>query len=234
MRPLIGLTTYRQEAAWGAWRQSADLLPSEYAIAVERAGGTPVLLPPVGDPLEAASAAVARLDGLIISGGADVEPARYGEEPGPHTVGWRPDRDAWEFALLDAADAAGLPVLGICRGMQVLAVHRGGALVQHVPDLVGHHQHNPGGDQYSPRAVTIDPASRLAALVGTSGTVQCHHHQAVREHPGFTATAWGEDGLLEAIEAPGERFVLAVQWHPEVADDAGLFTGLVAAASTGE
>jgi putative glutamine amidotransferase len=234
MVPLIGVTTYRQEAAWGSWRQSADLLPSQYAIAVERAGGAPLLLPPHGKPEAAAKAVIARLDGLIISGGADIDPSRYGEKPGPHTVDWRPDRDAWELALLDAADTASLPVLGICRGMQMLAVHAGGALVQHVPDLVGHEQHNPGGDQYSPRSVTVDPASRLATLVGTSGTVQCHHHQAVREHPGFTAAAWGEDGLLEAMEVPGDRFVVAVQWHPEVVDDAGLFAGLVAAASAVE
>jgi len=230
MIPLIGLTTYRQEAAWGSWRQSADLLPSQYAIAVERAGGAPLLLPPLGNPT-AAKAVVARLDGLVISGGADIDPSRYGEEPGPHTVGWRPDRDAWELALLDAADSAFLPVLGICRGMQMLAVHAGGSLVQHVPDAVGHEDHNPGGDQYSPRSITVEPTSRLARLVGTTGTVQCHHHQAVREHPGFTAAAWGEDGLLEGIEAPGDRFVVAVQWHPEVVDDAGLFAGLVAASA---
>lgn len=230
--PVIGLSTYRQDAAWGAWQQSADLLPTEYAVAVERAGGTPVLLPPVAEPQTGAAAVVARLDGLIISGGADIDPARYGEHPGPHTAHWRPDRDAWELALLDAADTAGLPVLGICRGMQLLAVHAGGHLVQHVPDLVGHQGHNPGGDTYARREVRVDPSSRLARLIGTAGSVHCHHHQAVRDHPGFTAAAWSDDGLLEAIERPGERFVVAVQWHPETLADAGLFAGLIAAATT--
>ena len=123
--PVIGLTTYREDAAWGVWRQRADVLPTAYAAAVEATGGVPVLLPPVGQA-GAADAVVARLDGLVISGGADVDPGRYDASPHPRTAGWRPDRDAWESALLDAADAAGLPVLGVCRGMQLMAVHAGG------------------------------------------------------------------------------------------------------------
>ena len=145
--PVIGLTTYREQAAYGVWNQRADLLPTEYAEAVTGTGGIPMLLPPVGEP-GAADVVVARLDGLVISGGADVDPAAYGAEPHERTADWRPDRDAWEAALLTAAEARGLPVLGVCRGMQVMAVHAGGVLDQHTPDLVGHEEHSPGGDVY--------------------------------------------------------------------------------------
>jgi putative glutamine amidotransferase len=228
--PLIGLTVYREEAAWGVWHQRADLLPAQYAEAVTSVGGVPVLLPPSG-AAGAAAAAVARLDGLVISGGADVDPARYDAEPHPRTAGWRPDRDAWESALLDAAQAAGLPVLGVCRGMQVMAVHAGGTLDQHTPDLVGHDEHSPGGDVFGEVEVATEPGSRVAALVGPTLAVSCHHHQSVREHPGFAVSARAADGTLEAIESPGDRFCVGVQWHPETVADVGLLGGLVAAAT---
>jgi len=231
-RPVIGLSTYREQARWGAWDQPADLLPTVYAEAIEAAGGVPILLPPTTPYAEAAPAAVARLDGLVISGGADVSPERYGERPHARTTSWRDDRDAWELALLDAADEAGLPLLGVCRGMQVMAVHAGGALDQHVPDLVDHDRHNPGADAFGETQVALAPGSRLASLLGTSLTVHCHHHQSVRTHPGFTAAARAADGLLEAMEAPGDRLCVAVQWHPEVAADAGLFRALVEAAAS--
>ena len=232
-RPLIGLSSYREEARWGVWQQSADLLPTQYAGSIEAAGGVTVLLPPedAASAAEAASAAVARLDGLVISGGADVEPTRYGAEVHPRTTSWRPDRDAWELALLTAAEERGLPVLGVCRGMQVMAVHAGGSLDQHVPDLVGHEEHNPGADGYGQVGISLAEGSRVAALVGTQLTVNCHHHQSVAEHPGFTTAAHADDGTLEAIEKPGPRFCVGVQWHPETAADVGLFAGLVQAAA---
>lgn len=230
-RPLIGLTTYREQARWGVWDQPADLLPTGYAEAVAGAGGVPVLLPPATPYDAAAAAVVARLDGLLISGGADVAPARYGEQPHARTTSWRDDRDAWELSLLDAADARGLPVLGVCRGMQVMAVHAGGALDQHVPDVVGHDGHNPQPGVFGETVVSTASGSRMAAILGPSLTVHCHHHQSVRDHPGFTAAAWSADGALEAIEAPGQRLRVAVQWHPEVAADAGLFRALVVAAT---
>jgi putative glutamine amidotransferase len=174
---------------------------------------------------------MSRLDGLVVTGGADVDPGRYGAEPHPQTVTWRTDRDAWELALLDAADTRGLPVLGICRGMQVIAVHAGGALDQHLPDSVGHETHSPGGPEFGDVDVETQHGSRLRMLVGERAGVACHHHQAVVEHPGLTATAYAADGTVEAIEAPGDRFVVAVQWHPETRADAGLFAGLVAAAT---
>lgn len=228
--PVIGLTTYREDASWGVWHQRADILPTQYAEAVVATGGVPLLLPPVALP-GAADAAVARLDGLVISGGADVDPARYGAEPHPRTAGWRPDRDAWEAALLDAAEAAGLPVLGVCRGMQVMAVHAGGTLEQHVPDLVGAEHHSPGGDVFGEVWVDTVPGTLVSGLVGERLSVSCHHHQSVLDHPGFVAAARAEDGTLEAIEQPGERFVVGVQWHPETAADVGLLAGLVRAAA---
>lgn len=228
--PVIGLTTYREQAAWGVWDQPADLLPTQYADAVAATGGLPVLLPPVTGT-GAADAAVARLDGLVVTGGADVDPARYGAAPHPRTAGWHPERDSWESALLDAAAAAGLPVLGVCRGMQLMAVHAGGELDQHTPDLVGHEEHSPGGDVFGAVAVGTDPGSRLAGLVGTTLQVSCHHHQSVRTHPGFAAVAHATDGILEGMELPGERFCVAVQWHPETATDVGLLAGLVRAAA---
>ncbi len=227
--PIIGLTTYRQVASWGAWNAQADLLPTEYAAALEAAGGIPVLLPPVGRP-ESAERVVSRLDALVITGGSDVEPNRYGAQPHPHTSGWNSERDAWELALLDAANEAELAVLGICRGMQLMAVHAGGTLDQHTPDLVGHETHNPGGDAYGAIEVETLAGSRIATLVGDHVQVNCHHHQSVATHPGFVGVAHAADGILEAMEAPGERFLLGVQWHPESRLEVGLMTGLVHAA----
>ena len=228
--PVIGLTTYREEAAWGVWQQRADLLPTLYAAAVEATGGIAVLLPPLEQD-GAADVVVSRLDGLVISGGADVDPSRYGAAPHERTAKWRPDRDAWETALLDAAAAAGLPLLGVCRGMQVMAVHGGGALDQHTPDLVGHEQHSPGRDEYGRIGVETVPGTRVSGLVGERLSVNCHHHQSVREHPGFVAAAHAADGTLEAMETADERFCVGVQWHPETAADVGLLGGLVRAAS---
>lgn len=228
--PVIGLTTYREDAAWGVWHQRADLLPAQYAAAVEASGGVAVLLPTIGQE-GAADVVVSRLDGLVVSGGADVDPERYGAAPHERTAGWRPDRDAWELALLDAAAAAGLPVLGVCRGMQVMAVHAGGELDQHTPDLVGHEEHSPGGDAFGLVEVVTTPGTRVSGLVGERLSVNCHHHQSVRDHPGYVAAAHAADGTLEAMEAVGERFCVGVQWHPETAADVGLLAGLVRAAS---
>lgn len=234
-RPVIGLSATRERARWNQWDLDADLLNARYGRAIEVAGGIPVLLPvshSVGEERrEAAGAVVHRVDALIVTGGADVTPARYGEEPGPQTKSWQEDRDAWELALLDAASELDRPVLGICRGMQVMAVHAGGRLAQHVPDLVGHEGHRPGSCDFGTTSVEVAAGTRLASLVGSRADVPCHHHQSVRTHPGYDAVAWAEDGLLEALEMPGERFCLAVQWHPEQAADAGLFAGLVAATS---
>ena len=230
-RPVIGLSTYRETARWGVWDTRADLLHAQYADAVVAAGGVPVLLPPAAGTHDAAQAVVARIDGLVVCGGADVDPGRYGAEPHRRTTGWREDRDAWETALLEAADEIGLPTLGVCRGMQLMAVAAGGSLHQHTPDLVGHEEHNPGGDEFGSTAVHTAEGSRLRATLGERVEVGCHHHQSVDVHPGFDAVAWAADGSLEAMERPGDRFCLAVQWHPEVGTDHTLFAALVAAAA---
>lgn len=227
-RPVIGLSTYREQAAWTTWDQPADLLPAIYARSIERSGGVAVLLPPQAT---GAIEVVSRLDGLVITGGSDVDPERYGDAPHPRTVRVRPDRDGWELALLAAAEAAGLPTLGICRGMQLMAVHAGGSLLQHVPDEVGHDEHAPNSASYGWTAVQTASASRVEGLVGPQVHVNCHHHQAVRAAPGFEVTARAADGTIEAIERTDRPFWLGVQWHPETGKDDGLFRGLVTAAT---
>jgi putative glutamine amidotransferase len=228
MTPVIGITTYREQARWGVWDVPADVLHAAYARAVEAAGAAVVLLPP-GDPVHA-GAVLDRVDGLVVAGGADVDPARYDADPHPRTAGTRPDRDAWELALLDAAADRDLPTLMVCRGMQLEAARVGGDLDQHTPDVVGHEEHSPGADQYGDVAVSTVPGTTVAGLIGPARTVRCHHHQSVRSHPGLVAAAVAEDGTVEALEHPDRRFWVAVQWHPETQEDVGLFRGLVAAA----
>jgi putative glutamine amidotransferase len=226
--PVIGITTYREQAQWGVWDEAADVLHAAYARTLGAAGAAVVLMPPA-DP-QTADAVLDRIDGLVVAGGADVDPERYAEQPHPRTSGVRPDRDAWELALLDRAAARDLPTLMVCRGMQLEAARVGGVLDQHTPDVVGHEDHSPGGDQYGEVAVTTVPGTTVAGLVGDGQVVRCHHHQSVRTHPGLVAAAYAADGTVEAVEHPERRFWVAVQWHPETQDDTGLFRGLVAAA----
>jgi putative glutamine amidotransferase len=227
-RPVVGITTYREQSRWGVWDEVADVVHAAYTRSVGGAGGAVVLLPPA-DPATAADV-IGRVDALVVAGGADVSPERYGAAPGPRTTGMRPDRDAWELALLDAAADRDLPTLMVCRGMQLEAARVGGVLDQHTPDVVGHEDHSPGGERYGDVAVSVVPGSRLAGLVGDEHVVRCHHHQSVRSHPGLVAVAHAADGTVEALEDPDRRFWVAVQWHPETQEDVGLFSGLVAAA----
>lgn len=227
-RPVIGISTYRDQARFGAWNTTTDLLPANYAQSVEAAGAVVVLLPPQSS---GATEIVARLDALVIAGGADIDPARYGAIPHPMTETARLDRDLWEWALLDAAEAAEIPVLGICRGMQLMAAKAGGSLEQHLPDVVGHGEHSPAPGAFGWTPIRTTPGSLVHHLVGDQLQVNCHHHQAVARHPGFEVTARAADGTIEAIENPERPFWLAVQWHPENGDDYGLFRGLVAAAA---
>jgi anthranilate synthase component 2/putative glutamine amidotransferase len=223
---LIGITTYREQARWGFWDVPAVLLPSSYADAVAEAGGEPILLPTGAVSAEA----IGRLDGLVLAGGADVDPVRYDQEAGPHTA-TRPERDASEIALLQAALDRDLPMLAVCRGMQLLNVLLGGTLLQHLPDVPGTEPHQLGLGLFAERKVRTAPGSAVGRILGPSTTVDCHHHQALdRIAPGVSVSAWADDGLVEAVELPGRRFCLGVQWHPEAADDRRLFAALVAAA----
>ncbi|QMU76334.1 gamma-glutamyl-gamma-aminobutyrate hydrolase family protein [Streptacidiphilus sp. PB12-B1b] len=232
-RPLIGVSTYFAEASWSVWQQqSAVLLPVQYPRLVQESGGIAALLPP--DDPAVADEAVARLDALVISGGPDVDPARYGEQPGPHTDHPPTARDAWELALLTAALRRGLPLLGICRGMQLLNVALGGDLTQHLPDLVGHDGHSPSYGAYASHPVTPTPGTRLAGVLGEAALdVPTYHHQAVRRlGDGLVPCARALDGTTEAVELPG-GFALGVQWHPEQGTDLRLTRALVQAAGAG-
>jgi len=233
IRPVIGLTTYKQRAQTGVWDVTAAFLPAVYFEAVQRAGGIPVLLPPQPASDEVVSRVLDGLDGLIVTGGADVDPARYGQEPGEHTDTPHLERDAWEDALLSAAIERELPFLGICRGMQVLNVNRGGSLHQHVPDVIGTDRFRLGGGEFATNVVETEPGSGLDALVGAKLPVKSYHHQAVDAvGDGLRVTARTDDGIVQAVELEGVPFGLAVQWHPEedAAEDARLFAGLVDAA----
>jgi putative glutamine amidotransferase len=234
-KPLIGLTTYRQRAQTGVWDVTASFLPAVYIDAVTAAGGTAVLLPPQ-EPVDAGIAAqvVGALDGLIITGGGDVAPERYGAERHEKTDPRNAMRDAWEDALLGAAIEHQVPFLGICRGLQVLNVNRGGSLVQHLPDVVGDDRYNKGGGNFATNRVTVEGGELAGLLAGDAELdVKSYHHQAVQDvGAGLRVTARSGDGVVQAIELEGVPFGVAVQWHPEedAAEDARLFQGLVDAA----
>jgi putative glutamine amidotransferase len=233
-RPLIGLTTYLEQAQSGVWDVRAAFLPQVYFDAITRAGGIAVLLPP--QPVDDAIAArvLDGLDGLIITGGKDIDPARYGQQPHPTTDDPRRDRDAWEEALLLGAIDREIPFLGICRGAQMLNVALGGTLIQHLPDVLGSTRYNLGGGQFNQVQVDVDPHTALDALVGDAVIAKVYHHQALdRIAPGLTVTARTIDGVVQAVELSSVPFGLAVQWHPEESgDDLRLFAGLVDAART--
>jgi putative glutamine amidotransferase len=235
-RPVLGLTTYLQQAQTGVWDVRASFLPAIYIEGVSLAGGTAVLLPPQPVDADIASRVLDGLDGLIITGGRDVDPASYGHEPHPATDEAVEDnrrRDAFEFELARGAMRRGMPVLGICRGAQVLNVALGGTLHQHLPDVLGHTHHQKGNAVFATSSIRTVPGTRLASLIGESSDAQCYHHQAIDKlGEGLTISAQDSDGVIEAVEIPGENFVLAVQWHPEERlDDLRLFAGVVQAAA---
>lgn len=232
-KPVIGLTTYKQRAQTGVWDVTAAFLPAVYFEAVQRAGGIPVLLPPQPADPDTVARVLDSVDGVIITGGVDVDPARYGQEAGPQTDTPQLERDAWEDALLSAAIERGTPFLGICRGLQVLNVNRGGSLHQHLPDVVGSDRYRIGNGEFATNEVVTEPGSELDALLGAKLPVKSYHHQSVDAvGSGLTVTARSDDGTVQALELAGVPFGVAVQWHPEedAAEDARLFAGLVEAA----
>ncbi|PSM40003.1 gamma-glutamyl-gamma-aminobutyrate hydrolase [Streptomyces dioscori] len=224
-RPLIGVSTYLETARWGVWELEAALLPAGYPRLVQAAGGVAAMLPP-DDPAYAAGA-VARLDGVVIAGGPDVDPARYGAERDPRCGPEARARDSWELALIEAALASGTPVLGICRGMQLLNVALGGTLVQHIDG------HVEAVGVFGRHAVKPVPGSLCADLLDTeSSSVPTYHHQAVgRLGTGLVASAFAEDGTVEAVELPGPGWALGVQWHPEMGTDLRAMKALVQAST---
>jgi putative glutamine amidotransferase len=227
-RPVVGITSYVEPAQWGHWQLDAALIPYAYVAAVERAGARALLVPPSMDGVEETLDA---LDGLLLSGGADVDPEVYGAEAHAETTGLRPERDRAELALLEAALARDMPVLAVCRGFQVLNVARGGDLVQHLPDVVGDEKHREVKGEFSEHPVRIEDDSRLGSLLGGRAPVKSHHHQGVgRVGGGLREVAWADDGTIEGLEDPERRFAVGVLWHPEAGEDARLFDALVAEA----
>ncbi|MFF8872174.1 gamma-glutamyl-gamma-aminobutyrate hydrolase family protein [Streptomyces massasporeus] len=222
---MIGVSTYLESGArWGVWELEAALLPVGYPRLIQRAGGLAAMLPP--DDTRFAAEAVARLDGLVIAGGPDVDPVRYGAEREPRTGPPAPERDAWELALIEAALAARVPLLGICRGMQLLNVALGGTLVQHIDghaEVVG---------VFGGHAVKPVPGSLYAGVVPEESFVPTYHHQAVdRLGEGLVPSAYAADGTVEAVELPYADWVLGVQWHPEMGEDVRVMRALVEAAA---
>ena len=225
-RPLIGITSYSEpEVRWGAWNVPAALIPLTYVRAVEGAGGRALIVPPSEEAIEET---LDVLDGLVFSGGSDLHPELYGQDAHPETTGVREERDRGELALLVAALERDLPVLAVCRGSQVLNVARGGDLVQHLPEVVGHEQHKHTPGVFGDHEVDVRPDSTVGRLLGERAPVKSHHHQGFgRVGDGLVESAWAEDGTLEALEDPSQRFTVGVLWHPEAGEDAALFRALV-------
>ena len=228
--PLIGVTTALEPARWRHWVREVALLPVPYIRAVERAGGVPVLLPPMGS--RGIGALVRGLDGIVLAGGDDIDPVLYGAERHAETGQPQPHRDRFEFGLVRAAIETDLPFLAIGRGMQVLNIARGGALVQNLPDVVGHEGHAPASGWFGAHRVRISVTSMVGRILGTVADVPTLHHQAVKRlGKGLVAVAWADDQVIEAIELQGHRFGVGVQWNPEEGRDLRLFEALVVAAA---
>jgi putative glutamine amidotransferase len=222
-RPLIGVCAAVEKATFGVWKdEPATLLPLSYARAIHGAGGMMAMLPPDRRATEDPGELLDRIDALVLGGGADIDPEDQGVEAHPETIGTNPDRDRFEMALARAALERGIPLLGVCRGMQVLNVACGGTLEQHLPDRLGHERHRPVPGSWAEHDVRIEPGSLAARAAGTEQlTVKSHHHQGVDAIPqSLAATAWAtDDESVEAIESADGEFVLGVLWHPE--EDAG-------------
>ena len=235
-RPVIGMCSALEQARWSVWDQQAVLLPRNYVDAVQRGGGLALLVPPDPQLVDDPDELLDRLDGLLLAGGADIDPAAYGEAAHPETVGTVPERDAFEIALLSRALERDMPVLAICRGLQVMNVARGGTLHQHLPERFGHHDHRrmAGSFDGADHDVRLQEGSLAARVAGaTQHATKSHHHQGIdRLGEGLVVTGWSTlDELPEAVELPDHRFALGVQWHPEADEASPLIAALVAEAA---
>lgn len=232
-KPRVGLTTYRTHGQMTIYDTEMAMLPAQYVSGVEHAGGLAVLLPPQAITTDDARALLDGLDALIVTGGADINPERYGQALGEHTQASENLRDEYEDTLLSVALAQKMPVLGICRGAQMLNVHLGGTLHQHLPDVLGHDRYRVGDGVFHPEEMTVEPESLLYSILGGERTVQgpVYHHQGIDSVADrLLVTARGFDGQVQAVEIRDYPFGLAVQWHPEEnLDDVRIFQGLVAA-----
>jgi putative glutamine amidotransferase len=237
--PVIGICAAVERVSWGVWDgYEVTLTPRGYVRCVQRAGGIAIVLPPDEAAVSDPGVLLDRVDALMLAGGADIDPAAYGAEPHPETKGTWPDRDRFELALARRALERDIPLLGICRGMQLLNVALGGTLLQHLPEMTGSEAHRTIGGTFSEHHVRLDPDSLACAAAGVEGfVVWSHHHQGVDQvGEGLKVTGWSlEDGLPEAIELPGKRFALGVIWHPEEDENSRVIEALVeAAAQRGE
>jgi len=215
------------DTQYGNWQRHAAILPSAYVSVVARVGGTPMIIPPSGDM----SNLLGSIDGLIVSGGPDVSPSRYGQEPGPMTKEFYPEQDETEIGLITSALEMDMPILGVCRGMQILSIAHGGSLYQHLDDTPGHEGHGGYDGVSTEHDVIVEKDTILAGLMGTSFTVDSAHHQGVSDPGSLTVSAIAEhDGLIEAVERSDKKFCLGVQWHPERKGHDLLFAALVEAA----
>ena len=213
-RPVIGICAAIENARWAAWDVLVNLSPRTYSLAIQRAGGLPLVLPPDDVSAEEPDELLEMLDGLILAGGSDIDPASYGARPHPETKNTRPERDRFELGLGTRALERDMPVLGICRGMQMLNVIHGGTLTQHLPGLELH-RHTPG--VFTDHRVRLEPGSLAARVVGGDYTeVKSAHHQGLEElGEGIVASGYADDGVVEAIELPERSFAVGVLWHPE-------------------
>src|SRR3954451_5588125 len=229
-RPVIGICAAVERASWGKWQLEANLSPRLYGVGVQRAGGMALLLPPDDEAAESPDQLLDILDALVVPGGSDIDPASYGAKPQPETYGTRPERDRFELALAHRALERDMPVLGICRGMELLNVALGGTLQQHI-ERVDMHCHTPGA--FGDHEVRLEPEELPARAVHAERSeVKSHHHQAVDElGEGLVVSGWSEpDDLPEAIEVPDRRFALGVLWHPEEDEQSRVVGALVGAA----
>jgi putative glutamine amidotransferase len=232
--PVVGICAAIERVAWGVWDgYEVTLAPRAYVSAVQRAGGLAIVLPPDAVAVRDPDALLDRVDALILAGGADLDPASYGAQAHAETKGTWPERDAFELALARRALERDMPLLGICRGMQLLNVALGGTLDQHLPESIGSEAHRTVAGTFSKHRVRLAPGSLACSAAGLEGfVVWSHHHQGVeRLGEGLVVSGWSaDDELVEAVELPDKRFALGVVWHPEEDEDSPLIAALVEAA----